>query len=68
MLAQFVVSVGASFLFGYLAPYYLWGRVEVGPRLLFGALAAFAVGLADLYFVIREHLSDDGIRLAKKTD
>lgn len=66
MLLQFVVSVAASFVFGYMAPYLLWGRIEVGPRLIFGTFAAFFVGIADLYFVIREHLSEDGIRIEKK--
>jgi len=68
MLVQFIVSVFASFLFGYMAPYLIWGRVEVGPRLLAGTLAAFFVGIADLYFVIREHLSEDGIRIEKKSN
>ena len=68
LIVQFLVSVGASFMFGYLAPYYVAGQTEVGPRLLIGVLVAFVVGIADLYFVIRQMLDDDGIRLAKKLD
>jgi hypothetical protein len=68
LIVQFLVSVGASFMFGYLAPYYVSGLAEVGPRLLIGVLVAFVVGIADLYFVIRQMLDDDGIRLAKKVD
>jgi hypothetical protein len=68
LIVQFLVSVGASFMFGYLAPYYVSGLTEVGPRLLIGVLVAFVVGIADLYFVIRQMLDDDGIRLAKKVD
>ncbi len=68
LIVQFLVSVGASFMFGYLAPYYVSGLSEVGPRLLIGVLVAFVVGIADLYFVIRQMLDDDGIRLAKKVD
>jgi hypothetical protein len=60
--------VGASFAFGYLAPFYLTGQTDVGPRLLIGVLMAFVVGIADLYFVIRQMLADDGIQLAKKLD
>jgi len=66
MLVQFVVSVAASFVFGYISPYYLWGREDVGSRLLMGVITAFGVGVADLYFVIREHLSHDGVRLRPK--
>jgi hypothetical protein len=68
LIVQFLVSVGASFMFGYLAPYYVSGLAEVGPRLLIGVLVAFVVAIADLYFVIRQMLDDDGIRLAKKVD
>lgn len=66
LILQFLVSVFASFAFGYLAPYYLYGQTEVGPRLLIGVLCGFVAGVADLYFVIRQMLDDDGIRLAKK--
>ena len=66
LILQFLVSVFASFIFGYLAPYYVAGQTEVGPRLLIGVLFGFAAGIADLYFVIRQMLDDDGIRLAKK--
>lgn len=66
MLVQFLVSVLASFMFGYLAPYYLYGRTDVGSRVLSGTLAAFFVGIADMYFVIREHLRDDGVDLINK--
>jgi hypothetical protein len=68
LIVQFLVSVGASFAFGYLAPFYLTGQTDVGPRLLIGVLMAFVVGIADLYFVIRQMLADDGIQLAKKLD
>jgi len=67
-LIQLLVSVVASFMFGYLAPYYLYGKSETGPRIIFGTLMAFFVGVADLYFVIRENLDLDGIKLPNKTD
>lgn len=66
LIMQFVVSVVCSFFFGYLSPYFLWGKVEVGPRLLFGIVCGFAVGCADMYFVIRHMLEEDGIKLITK--
>ena len=68
IIAQFVLSVACSFMFGFLAPYYLYGRVDLGPRLLFGIICAFVVGCADMYFVIRQMLEADGISLSKKLD
>lgn len=61
IIAQFVLSVACSFMFGFLAPYYLYGRADLGPRLLFGIICAFIVGCADMYFVIRQMLEEDGI-------
>lgn len=68
IIAQFVLSVACSFMFGFLAPYYLYGRADLGPRLLFGIICAFIVGCADMYFVIRQMLEEDGISLSKKLD
>lgn len=66
LILQFVVSVACSFMFGYLSPYYLYGRTDMGGRLLFGIICGFVVGCADMYFVIRQLLEDDGIHLSKK--
>jgi len=68
LILQFVVSVICSFMFGYLSPYYLYGRTDMGGRLLFGIICGFVVGCADMYFVIRQLLEDDGILLSKKID
>ena len=65
LIVQFVVSVAASFLFGFLAPYYFWGREDLGGRLLIGIVVAFVVGCADMYFVIRHMLVEDGVILIK---
>lgn len=65
-MVQLVVSVLTAFAFGYLAPYYLYGRSDPGPRIILGTLIAFFVGIADLYFIIRENLDEDGIKIAKK--
>ena len=61
VIFQFVISIASSFAFGYLAPYYLYGTLSVGPRLLYGIISAFVVGMADLYFVIRHLLETEGI-------
>ena len=68
LILQFVVSVAASFMFGFLGPYYLYGRTDLGPRLLAGIICAFVVGCADMYFVIRQMLEEDGYTLYKKLD
>lgn len=68
LIVQFVVSVVCSFMFGFLGPYYLYGKTDLGGRLLFGIICAFIVGCADMYFVIRQMLEEDGIILAKKID
>jgi len=68
LIVQFVVSVVCSFMFGYFSPYYLYGKTDMGGRLLFGIICGFVVGCADMYFVIRQLLEDDGILLAKKID
>ena len=61
LILQFVVSLISAFAFGYLAPYYFYGTVAVGPRLLYGIISAFVIGMADLYFVIRHLLESEGI-------
>eukprot|EP00094_Tigriopus_californicus_P003529 TCALIF_03394-PB protein Name:"Similar to TMEM199 Transmembrane protein 199 (Pongo abelii)" AED:0.10 eAED:0.10 QI:0/0.6/0.33/0.83/0.4/0.5/6/1385/419 len=61
LIIQFVLSVGTSFVAGYLFPYYFYGIVDVGKRLLVGIILAFVVAMADLYFVIRFFLETDGV-------
>ena len=68
LIVQFVVSVICSFMFGFLGPYYLYGKTDLGGRLLAGIICAFIVGCADMYFVIRQMLEEDGILLSKKID
>lgn len=68
LIIQFLVSVACSFMFGFLGPYYLYGKTDLGPRLLFGIICAFIVGCADMYFVIRQMLEEDGISFAKKIE
>jgi len=65
LILQFVVSVVCAFMFGYMGPYLLYGRQDVGGRLLLGIVLGFVVGCADMYFVIRQLLEEDGIKLKK---
>ena len=68
LIVQFIVSVACSFMFGFFGPFYLYGKTELGPRLLFGIICGAVVGCADMYFVIRQMLKEDGIDIAKKID
>ena len=61
LIFQFVLSIASSFAFGYLAPFYFYGTVAVGPRLLYGIISGFVVGIADLYFVMRHLLETEGV-------
>ncbi|CAB4061531.1 TMEM199 [Lepeophtheirus salmonis] len=58
---QFVITVVTSFIFGYSAPYYLYGIVDVNFRLSLGLVFGFVVAVADLYFVIKYMLEVDGV-------
>lgn len=61
LIFQLVLSVGTSFVAGYLLPYYFYGIADVGKRLLVGIIFGFVVAIADLYFVIRFFLETDGV-------
>ena len=61
LIFQFVVSMVSAFAFGYLAPYYFYGTIDIGKRLLYGIICGFVVGLADLYFVVRHLLEAEGV-------
>lgn len=65
LIIQFIVSVVCAFMFGYMGPYLLYGRQDVGGRILLGIVLGFVVGCADMYFVIRQLLEEDGIKLKK---
>jgi len=64
-LVQFVVSVGCAFTFGFMAPYLFYGNESVGVRILSGTVIGIIVGIADLYFVIRETLHNEGFVVKK---
>lgn len=61
LVFQVVVSVLTAFAFGYFTPYLVFGVAAIDTRLITGILFAFAVGIADLYFVIRYFLRLDGV-------
>lgn len=65
LILQFIVSVVCAFMAGYMGPYLLYGKTDMGGRLLLGIIAGFVVGCADMYFVIRQLLEEDGIMLKK---
>ena len=64
-LVQFIVSVGCAFTFGFMAPYLFYGNESVGVRILCGTVIGIIVGIADLYFVIRETLHNEGFVVKK---
>ena len=66
LIFQFVLSVATGFAFGYFAPYVFYGSVNLGRRLLTGIVVAFAVGVADMYFIIRSFLEEDGVLKLKE--
>ena len=61
IILQFVISVVCSFVFGYMAPYYIRGVGNTGTRILSGIMFAFIVAIADLYFVVKFMLEAEGI-------
>lgn len=64
-LVQFVVSVGCAFTFGFLVPYLWYGNQNTGTKILCGTVCGIIVGIADMYFVIRENLHNEGYVLKK---
>lgn len=67
LILQFLITVGCSFAFGYMAPYFLRGVTSVATRLLCGILLAFVVAFADLYFVLKFLLEIEGVIKPDKT-
>lgn len=67
LILQFLITVGCSFAFGYMAPYFLRGVTNVATRLLCGILVAFVVAFADLYFVLKFLLEIEGVIKPDKT-
>ena len=61
LVFQFVVSVVTAFAAGFLAPYYFYGMLDMGSRLICGVIFAFVVAVADLYFIIRYFLQSEGV-------
>ena len=52
---------GADFLLSLSYPF----LIKIFSRLLIGIVLGFVVGCADMYFVIRQLLEEDGIKLKK---
>lgn len=49
---QFVISIAAAFLFGFLGIEVFVGSLDLAVRLLLGIAAAVIVGAADLYIMV----------------
>lgn len=55
---QFIGSVLAAFVFGFLGIELMTGSLDFGFRLLLGIICALVVALADLYFLAKK-LNED---------
>lgn len=57
-VGQFVISVAAGFLFGFLGVEMMIGRLDFGFRLLLGVICALIIALAEIYFLAKK-LNED---------
>lgn len=55
---QFVVSVGAGFVFGFLGIELIVGDLDFGFRLLLGVMCALIIALAEIYFLAKKLAED----------
>lgn len=55
---QFIVSLGAGFLFGFLGVEMMIGNLDFGFRLLLGVMCALVIALAEIYFLAKK-LNED---------
>ena len=57
-VAQFVFSVLAGFVFGFIGIELMFGNLDFGFRLLLGVMFALIIALAEIYFLAKK-LSED---------
>jgi len=57
-IGQFVLSVGAGFLFGFTGVELMIGSLDFGFRLLLGVMCALIIALAEIYFLAKK-LNED---------
>lgn len=53
-VAQFVFSVIAGFMFGFLGVELIIGSLDFGFRLLLGIICALIIALAEIYFLAKK--------------
>lgn len=53
-VAQFVFSVIAGFMFGFLGVELIIGNLDFGFRLLLGIICALVIALAEIYFLAKK--------------
>jgi TMEM199 family protein len=53
-VAQFVFSVIAGFMFGFLGVELIIGSLDFGFRLLLGIICALVIALAEIYFLAKK--------------
>ncbi|XP_018798772.1 PREDICTED: uncharacterized protein LOC108975017 [Bactrocera latifrons] len=51
---QFIFSVGAGFVFGFLGLELIFGGIEFGLRLVLGIFCALVIGVAEMYFLLKK--------------
>jgi len=68
---QFVLSVAAGFLFGFMGVELIIGRLDFGFRLLLGIICALIIALAEIYFLAKklneEYIITESIQLGGPT-
>ncbi|XP_077296218.1 vacuolar ATPase assembly protein VMA12 [Arctopsyche grandis] len=57
-VGQFIISLGAGFLFGFLGVELMIGHLDFGFRLLLGVMCALVIALAEIYFLAKK-LNED---------
>lgn len=53
-VAQFIFSVIAGFMFGFLGIELIVGNLDFGFRLLLGIICALVIALAEIYFLAKK--------------
>jgi hypothetical protein len=58
-VAQFIFSVAAGFVFGFLGLELIFGNLEMGFRIICGISCALVIAVAEIYFLIQHlHFAD----------
>lgn len=58
-ILQFVFSVAAGFMFGFLGVEFMTGELDFGFRLLLGVICSLIIALAEIYFLAKKLAEDD---------